>query len=227
MKKGSVLIVEDEVQIADLLETNMSIEGYDCVLCDRVEPAFEYVRNRHFDIALLDVMLPDGNGIDLCRKIKQLRPDLPILILSALGQSSDRIQGLKAGADDYLPKPFDIEELFLRMDKLIRRSATPNIPQKLAIGAAIVDFGSFTITRNDKVHNLTTKEALLLKYMAEKAGQVLSRQNMLDDVWGFEQYPNTRTIDNFIATFRKFIESDPNEPQHITTVRGIGYKLNL
>ena len=227
MRSKTILVVEDEVSIANLLQTNLGLEGYETVLCMNGGDALQEIEQRSIDLILLDVMLPDGNGIDICRKIKHTHPDIPVIMLSALGQSADRIKGLRSGADDYLPKPFDLEELLLRMRKLLDRSQKSTIDQKVVIGHAEIDFSSYTITRNDEVLQLTSKEALLLKYMIEKKGQVLSRQNILDEVWGFEQYPHTRTIDNFIATLRKYLEADPNSPKLISTVRGTGYKMNL
>ena len=223
-----VLIVEDEEHIANLLDTNLSMDGHQTIICQNGKDAMAKVNGQHIDIILLDVMLPDSSGIELCRMIKHTRPDIPILILSALGQSADRIKGLKAGADDYLPKPFDLEELSLRMSNLLERSQ-PNGHRKetFQLGAAIVDFKQYTLTRDSYVHRLTSKEVLLLKFMTENSGQVLSRQHILDEVWGFDHYPNTRTIDNYIATFRKFIEENPGKPKLITSIRGIGYRLNI
>lgn len=226
-KQKVVLIVEDEAHIASLLEANLSIDGFESVVSKTGKAALEIAMNRHIDIILLDVMLPDSSGIDICRKIKHQRPEIPILMLSALGQSSDRIKGLKAGADDYLPKPFDLEELRLRMSKLINRNQSFRPSTTLMkVGIAQVDLTKFTVSSKDSLTSLSSKETEFLKYMIERRGEVLSRQNILDEVWGYEQYPNTRTIDNFIANFRKLFEKDPGNPKCITTVRGIGYMLN-
>lgn len=221
------LIVEDEGHIADLLEANLSIDGYDTVICSTGKEALDVVKSRHIDIILLDVMLPDIKGTDICRSIKHTRVDIPILMLSALGQSADRIKGLKSGADDYLPKPFDLEELSLRMSNLLERFGKHSpIRGILKVGEAMIDIDNFTITRDKDTHKLTSKEALLLKFMIERRGAVISRQQILDEVWGYEHYPSTRTIDNFIANFRKYTEVDPKKPEVIVTIRGIGYKLN-
>lgn len=222
----TALIVEDEEHIADLLDTNLRIDGYDTVICSLGEKAVETVNSQHVDIVLLDVMLPDSSGIDICRSIKHIRQDIPILMLSALGQSSDRIKGLKSGADDYLPKPFELEELTLRMNNLIDRfEIDKSIKNETKLGRAIINFDQYTISRDSNHHKLTSKEALLLKFIVEHRGEVISRQLILDEVWGFERFPNTRTIDNFIATFRKYIEKNPSDPQLITTVRGVGYRI--
>jgi len=226
-KQLTALIVEDEQHIADLLETNLSLDGYDTVICHSGQEALKLVSQQHIDIILLDVMLPDSSGIDVCRSIKHTRSDIPILMLSALGQSSDRIKGLRSGADDYLPKPFDIEELGLRMTNLLDRYGIQSDEQKhVKIGAAKIDFDQYTMMRGDLLHHLSSKEALLLKFITEHQGEVISRQQILDEVWGFDHYPNTRTIDNFIANFRKYIEEVPSKPKIITTVRGIGYRIN-
>ncbi len=226
-KQLIALIVEDEQHIADLLDTNLTIDGYSTIVCGLGQSALDVVKSQHVDIVLLDIMLPDSSGIDICRNIKHERQDIPILMLSALGQSSDRIKGLKSGADDYLPKPFDLEELSLRMNNLLERyNLKEAIESEVSIGAAVVNFEHYTLRRGEDTHKLTSKEALLLKYMIERRGEVISRQNMLDDVWGYEHYPNTRTIDNFVATFRKYIEVEIGDPEIITTVRGVGYRIS-
>lgn len=220
------LIVEDEAHIADLLDANLTIDGYQTIICSSGKDALDIVSSRHIDIILLDVMLPDIKGTDVCRSIKHARVDIPILMLSALGQSADRIKGLKSGADDYLPKPFDLEELSLRMGNLLERFGKQSpLTGIMDIGKAKVDIDNFTISRNQKTHKLTSKEALLLKFMIERRGDVISRQQILDEVWGYEHFPSTRTIDNFIANFRKYMEVDPKNPEVIITVRGIGYKM--
>lgn len=222
----TILIVEDERHIANLLKKNLALDGYEPLLATTAHAALDHVQSRKIDLVLLDVMLPDGNGIDLCRNIKHRRPDVPVIILSALGQSSDRIKGLKSGADDYLPKPFDLEELSLRMEKLLNRFVNSQpAGSQFRLGEAVIDFANFSLSRGDESVHLTSKEAQFLKYLIEKRGQVLSRKQILEHVWGYEQIPNTRTIDNFILSFRKYIEKDPNHPNIILTVRGIGYKL--
>ncbi len=216
------------MHIASLIETNLQLEGFKTTICPTSHEAIEFVMNQRVDIILLDVMLPDGSGIDLCRRIKMHRSNLPILILSALGQSSDRIKGLKAGADDYLPKPFELEELLLRVYNLTGRYKRDGQEgaQIVTLGAALINFDDLTITRDDDVHRLTSNGALLLKYIVEHRGEVISRQSIMDEVWGYDRYPNSRTIDNFITTFRKYIEETPSEPNIITTVRGLGYRIN-
>ena len=222
--KPIVLIIEDEEHIASLLQTNLQLEGYLPLIAEDGRRAMTTVENQRIDLIIMDVMLPDTSGIDLCRKIKHNRRDIPILMLSALGQSKDRIKGLKAGADDYLAKPFDLQELLLRMSNLLGRFSQDKQIQKLCtFGKATIDFATFTILSNGTNHTMTSKEAHLLKYMIERANEVVSRKDILEHVWNYEVYPNTRTIDNFVATYRKWIEVDPSNPVIIKTVRGIGY----
>jgi two-component system alkaline phosphatase synthesis response regulator PhoP len=229
--KKAILVVEDEIHIAELLEMNMQLEGYRTFVTDSAVECISIIQKRKIDLVILDVMLPDGNGIDVCRKIKNLRSEIPVLILSALGQSSDRIKGLKSGADDYLAKPFNLEELLIRISKLINRySDATNYSDRrdvISIGEAQVNLNKSCITRDGKEYHLTLKEAELLKYMIEKKNTLLSRQLILEEVWGYEQYPNTRTIDNFISNLRKYLEPDLNQAIYIRTVRGKGYMLAI
>jgi len=221
-----ILVIEDEEHIATLLETNLQLEGYTPIIAEDGASALHIVDDRRIDLIIMDVMLPDTTGIDLCRKIKHDRPDTPILMLSALGQSKDKIKGLKSGADDYLAKPFDLQELFLRMENLLLRFA-PSAEEigKITIGKAQIDFSIFSISANGSTHTMTSKESQLLKYMIERSNEVVSRKDILEHVWGYEIYPHTRTIDNFVATYRKWIEKDPSSPVIIKTVRGVGYML--
>lgn len=227
----TILIVEDEPHIADLLELNLKIEGFNIIITDLGLESLDILKSRRVDLMVLDVMLPDSNGIDICRKVKTIRNDLPILMLSALGQSNDRIKGLKSGADDYLPKPFNLEELLLKIHKLLKlydRQKDELNKGIIQLGKANIDLEAMNITSADdsqQQYQLSIKETELLKYMLENKNKALSRQNILEHIWGFEHYPNTRTIDNYILNFRKSIELDPNNPQIIKTIRGIGYIL--
>ncbi|MFT4565421.1 MAG: two-component system alkaline phosphatase synthesis response regulator PhoP [Saprospiraceae bacterium] len=226
-KSKSVLVVDDEEHIAVLLETNLELEGYTPFVAYNGKSALSIIEERHIDLVLLDVMLPDTSGLDLCRQIKRGRQHLPILMLSALGQSSDRINGLKSGADDYLGKPFNLTELFLRMENLLVRFQEDGSSgiQKIQLGEATVDFTNSTIIRNNETSILTPKEADLLRFLIDHPNKAIHRKDILDKVWGYEVYPTTRTIDNFIAKFRKWIELNPNDPKVIKTIRGVGYML--
>lgn len=226
-KSKSVLVVDDEEHIAALLVTNLELEGYTAFVAPNGTKAQSIIEERHIDLVLLDVMLPDISGLELCRRIKRGRKHLPILMLSALGQSSDRINGLQSGADDYLGKPFNLTELFLRMENLLIRFQEDGMSeiQKTKLGEAIIDLTNSTIIRDNETSILTTKEADLLRFLLDHPNEAIHRKDILDKVWGYEVYPTTRTIDNFISKFRKWIEVNPNDPKVIKTVRGIGYML--
>ncbi len=231
-RKSTILIIEDELHIADLIKLNLKIEGYNSLITGSGKEGLEIIKTRSIDLVILDVLLPDSNGIDLCRKIKTSFHSLPVLMISALGQSHDRIKGLKSGADDYLGKPFNLEELLLKVQNLLKlyhRTTNEADLNSLIIGNAEINLTSMTIVSLDKetVYDMTLKEVELLKYMLENKNIVLSRQTILEHVWGYDQYPNTRTIDNFILNFRKRIELDPNNPKIIKTVRGVGYMIKL
>ncbi|MCL4136451.1 UNVERIFIED_CONTAM: hypothetical protein GTU68_058785 [Idotea baltica] len=226
-KSKSVLVVDDEEHIATLLATNLELEGYTPYVAYDGKTALSIIEERHIDLVMLDVMLPDTSGLELCRQLKRGRKNLPILMLSALGQSSDRINGLKSGADDYLGKPFNLTELFLRMENLLVRFQDDGFSeiQKIKLGAAVIDFTNSTIIRESETSILTVKEASLLQFLIEHPNEAIHRKDILDKVWGYEVYPTTRTIDNFIAKFRKWIEINPNDPKVIKTIRGVGYML--
>lgn len=227
MSKTIVLIVEDEEHIAQLLDTNLKMEGYDTILADNGASALEIIDERRVDFIVLDVMLPDTTGIDLCRKIKHDKKETPVLMLSALGQSKDRIKGLKSGADDYLAKPFELQELLLRMENLIQRfhPAEKNVSDIISLGKATINLINFQIEADGEMYTMTSKETQLLKYLVERKNEPVSRKEILEHVWGYEVYPHTRTIDNFVATYRKWIERNPSSPEIIKTVRGIGYMI--
>lgn len=226
----TILLIEDEDHISDLVKLNLEIEGYEVIDQTNAEGGLDLIQRRKVDLVIMDVMLPGMNGMDACRKVKSLRPDIPVLILSALGQSTDKIKGLRSGADDYLSKPFNLEELILRVQKLIARYPTNSnatMNNQIRIGKSIVNFDEFTITNKDKTHSLSSTEIDLLKFMYQHKNTVLSRQKILENVWGYDVFPNTRTIDNFISSFRKYIEEDPSRPEHFISVRGVGYKLSI
>ncbi len=225
MDRYRILIAEDEASIAQMLKLNLSSEGYEVVLASNGKDAINYFMQQHFDLALLDVMMPGVSGFDVCEKIRLHKPELPVMFLTARDTPPDRIRGLKAGADDYLTKPFHLEELLLRIEKLIRRSAKSH-----GEAAEVEVFGNnkvnFTTYEAEGVHGrvvLTQKEAMLLRLFFERPGQALSRQQILQMVWGYDVFPSTRTIDNFILAFRKYFETEPAEPKHFISVRGVGY----
>lgn len=225
MKKSKILIVEDEESILGTLQLNLEIEGY---LLETAKDGLEAIRKFNIfqpDLVLLDVMLPHKSGYDVCREIRSFS-QTPILFLSAKGTTQDRIFGLKLGANDYLPKPFDLEELLLRV-QVILGSQQEHILEhsKVQIGLYEVDFKNFKTQSKLGQVDLTKKECELLKFMVSRPEEVISRNEILDHVWGEEKYPTSRTIDNFILNFRKYFEEDPKHPHHFQSIRGVGYKF--
>jgi two-component system alkaline phosphatase synthesis response regulator PhoP len=229
-KKISILLVEDEENLQEALKLNLELEGYEVTSAyDGVE-ALRYVQQEHFDLMILDVMLPELDGISVCETIRLQNNDIPILILSARNSSADRVLGLKKGADDYLAKPFNLEELLLRVNKLVdksqRLSMRKPLEQVYQFGKNKVDFKALEcVTKDGQTITLTRKEMMLLKLLIENKNEVVTREKILQVVWGYNVYPTTRTIDNFILNFRKYFEDDSRNPRHFHSVRGIGYKF--
>jgi two-component system, OmpR family, alkaline phosphatase synthesis response regulator PhoP len=228
----SILLVEDEENLQEALKLNLELEGYQVTSSYDGADALKTVHQEHFDLIILDVMLPEMDGITVCETIRLTNPDLPILILSAKNSSADRVLGLKKGADDYLTKPFNLEELLLRVHKLIRKSEQLAIKQPLPdvyeFGKNKIDFKAQEgTTKNGEKIFLTKKEIMLLKLLIENKNEVVTREKILQAVWGYNVYPTTRTIDNFILNFRKYFESDSRNPQYFHSVRGVGYKFTV
>ncbi len=230
-KKLSILLVEDEENLQDVLRLNFEMEGYEVSSAYDGAAAMEIVQREHFDLIILDVMLPEIDGITVCENIKLSNPELPILILSAKNNSGDRVLGLKKGADDYLTKPFDLEELLLRVNKLIHKSKRISSKETLAnefvFGENRINFKALACINNKgKEIALTKKEAMLLKLLIDNKNEVVTREKILQAVWGYNVYPTTRTIDNFILNFRKYFEEDSRNPKYFHSVRGLGYKFS-
>ncbi|MBK7433338.1 MAG: response regulator transcription factor [Chitinophagaceae bacterium] len=229
-KKFSILLVEDEENLQEALKLNLELEGYEITSAYDGAEALRAVQKEYFNLIILDVMLPELDGIQVCETIRLSNPDIPILILSAKNSSADRILGLKKGADDYLTKPFNLEELLLRVNKLIRKSERISVRQPLeevyTFGKNKIDFkASEAFSKNGEKIVLTKKEILLLKLLIENKQEVVTREKILQSVWGYNVYPTTRTIDNFILNFRKYFEEDSRNPQYFHSVRGVGYKF--
>lgn len=221
-----ICVVEDENSIAEMVRFNLEMESYEVELIQDGAEALElFKRNSEFDLIILDVMLPNVSGVDLCRLIRQTS-QVPILFLSAKGTTADRIEGLKAGGNDYLPKPFDLEELLLRIAILLN-TIPKSTEEIVTIGSCEVNFKTFLVVNEETEDEITLskKEVALLQLFYSKAGEVISRSEILDKVWGKDQFPTTRTIDNFILHFRKIFETNPKEPNHFHSVRGVGYKF--
>lgn len=230
MNAKQILLVEDEEHLLKIIQLNLELEGYSVTNAITGIEALKEFRKKNFDVILLDVMLPEMNGFDVCEEIRKENKDVPILFLTAKGSSEDKIQGLKLGADDYLTKPFNLEELLLRIQILIKRSGnvknTSAIPDIFQFGPNEINFATFEIKGvNGERSEITKREIALLKLLIERKGEVISREEILDKVWGTDVYPSSRTIDNYILAFRKYFEKNQREPQYFHSVRGVGYKF--
>lgn len=222
-----ILLVEDEENIQDVIKLNLEMDDYEVVAADNGKSALKYAKEQHFDLLILDVMLPEVDGFQICEQVRLTNREVPIMFLTAKDSAQDRISGLKKGADDYLTKPFNLEELLLRVNNLIKRtSKSPeNTPDEYMFGENWANFATYEAKGNPGLFTLTKKEAMLLKLLVDRKGEVVSRQQILQSVWGYDVYPSTRTIDNFILSFRKYFETDPKAPQYFLSVRGVGYKF--
>ena len=230
-KKHSILLVEDEENLHEALKLNLELEGFEVSGSYDGANALEKIKQEYFDLIILDVMLPEIDGIDVCENIRLQNIDTPILILSAKNASSDRVLGLKKGADDYLTKPFNLEELLIRVENLIRKNEMIGSNHKQSdifeFGNNKIDFSGLTAINSRKEHiTLTKKEVMLLKLLIENKNEVVTREKILQAVWGYNVFPNTRTIDNFILNFRKYFEEDSKNPVYFQSARGMGYKFS-
>lgn len=227
--KYRILLVEDEQSLSDTIKLNLELEGYVVQTAHDGKSALKTFKGERFNLIVLDVMLPEMDGFTVCEAIRLDNPDIPILFLTAKNSSTDRINGLKIGADDYLTKPFNLEELLLRVQILLKRYSKDSDHPELSaykIGDFAVNFTSHEIQKkNGELIRLTRKETLLLKLLIERKNEVVSREHILETVWGYDIYPSTRTIDNFIVSFRKYFEPDPSKPRYFQSVRGIGYRF--
>lgn len=228
-RKTSILLVEDEENLHEALKLNLELEGYSVTSAYDGVSALNAVQGEYFDLIIMDVMLPEMDGINVTETIRISNNEVPILILSAKNTSADRVLGLKKGADDYLTKPFNLEELLLRVNKLIDKNKKlqdkTSIGDHYQFGGHTVDFKAqeATLANGEKV-SLSKKETMLLKLLIENKNEVVAREKILQSVWGYNVYPTTRTIDNFILNFRKYFESDSRNPKYFHSVRGVGYK---
>lgn len=224
-----ILLVEDEAHLIDVIKMNLELEGYVVKVAEDGKKAIDLFANQRFDLVVLDLMLPNVDGITVCETIRLTNDDVPILILSAKSSSADRITGLKAGADDYLVKPFNLEELLLRTHKLIKRGQkkqNESLVNEVKFGSNEVDFTTFDFVGvGNQRGTLSEKEAKLLKLLVDKKNQVVSRDLILELVWGVDVYPSTRTIDNYVLNFRKYFEKNPKSPEYFYSIRGVGYKF--
>jgi two-component system alkaline phosphatase synthesis response regulator PhoP len=225
-----LLLAEDTPSLRQMLSLNLRGEGHKVVEVDNGLDALEALRNQRFAAAILDVMMPGMDGFAVCRTARLEGIDTPILFLTARNEGPDRVEGLKLGANDYLGKPFLMEELLLRLDRLIDQTPSDAWTQlrEATIGKGHVDFVAFEATAHDgTTRKLSKREAMLLKLLIGREGEVVSREDILQLVWGYDILPSTRTIDNFILAFRKTFEKDPKTPVHFHSIRGVGYKFSF
>ena len=227
--KASILLVEDEENLHEALKLNLELEGYEVSSAYDGASALKAFQGEYFDLIILDVMLPEMDGINVTEAIRLSNSEVPILILSAKNTSADRVLGLKKGADDYLTKPFNLEELLLRVQKLIEKNKKlldkETIGNSYSFGNNTIDFrAQEAITCKGEKIQLSKKEGMLLKLLIENKNEVVPREKILQAVWGYNVYPTTRTIDNFILNFRKYFEVDSRNPKYFHSVRGVGYK---
>ncbi len=237
---SAILIVEDEKHLADGLRFNLKAEGYDVDIAATGEEAAKLLldRRKTYDVVVLDVMLPGMDGFTLASNLRQKGQFVPILMLTARGRPEDVLRGFEAGADDYLPKPFDLGVLLARLNALLRRrewlrkdrsaaqaTASNGAPNVFGFGNRTIDFEALELRSGEQTVNLTLMEAELLRYLTNHDGRIVSRSAILEDVWGLREDTDTRAIDNFIVRLRKYIEDEPSRPRHLLTVRGVGYKF--
>lgn len=224
--KPKILIVEDEVNLMELLIINLEDEGYDCLSANNGKTALEIIEKTVPDLVLLDVMLPLVNGFEVAAKLQENHPKVPIIFLTARGDDKDKIKGLKAGAVDYISKPFNLEELLLRVNVHLKNLHPVKSEKFLKIGDYQINIETFEITLNGKkVAEAGKKEMQLLQLLIENAGKVVSREIIMSKIWGNEVDTTSRTIDNYILTLRKWFNEDPKNPRFFHSIRGVGYKL--
>ena len=225
-----ILVVEDEASIRKGLKDNLKAEGYTVLTAENGKIGLEKALAEDVDLVLLDIMLPEINGFDVCKKIKMKKLTLPIIILTAKAKEADKILGLALGADDYVTKPFSVNELLARVQAVLRRvvihrEAKEKQIQSYEFGNVKVDFVKLDAQKGKKKIKLSKREFDILAYFIKRKGEVVSRNDLLDVVWGYDVFPTTRTVDNFIARIRKQVEDKPSKPKHIQSIRSAGYKF--
>ena len=230
-ERNKILLVEDDPHLAKGLRFNLEREGYEVSLVDNGVSALDLLREEDFDLLILDLMLPTMGGLDVARKIRETNIRFPILMLTAKSTKKDKEIGFEAGADDYLTKPFHLPELLLRVKGILRRWEWYKDPvhdqEIFRFGEMWINFGTGKANGVDGEFYLTTKEVLVMNLLVEKKGDVVTREELLEKVWGYDPETETRTVDNFISRLRKYFEKKPQEPRHIITVREKGYQFNL
>lgn len=225
--RGRILVIEDEAALRLALSDRLASEGFEVSTAEDGDSGYERAATEPVDLVILDVMLPGRSGFDVCRDLRRDGIDVPVLMLTARGEVIDRVLGLKLGADDYLVKPFETVELLARVEALLRRARPDTEGGTFAFGEVRVDFRRMTVTRAGEPVELSALEFRLLRFLVERRGEVLDRETLLDEVWGYDADVYSRTVDQHVATLRKKIEADPRHPRYLVTVHGAGYKLDV
>jgi DNA-binding response OmpR family regulator len=221
-----LLVAEDDPAILRGLIDNLRLESYHVVTATDGETAYRLASEEPFDLLLLDVMLPKMSGFELCRRLRSEGKTTPILMLTARGEEGDRVHGLDLGADDYLTKPFSLRELIARIRALLRRAYPPvMLPEEATFDDVAVNFRRYEASKGGEPLKLTRKEFGTLRFLIARAGEVVSRSELLEEVWDYQEYPTTRTVDNHVASLRAKIERNAADPKHLLTVHGVGYKF--
>jgi DNA-binding response OmpR family regulator len=221
-----IVVIEDDAAILRGLTFNLEAEGYEVRTASNGSSGLAILESEEPDVLILDLMLPEVSGYEICRKLRDEGRDTPILMLTARGEEADRVLGLDLGADDYVTKPFSVRELLARVRALVRRHRKSHkLPDRVRVGELEVDFRRYEARRGDESFKMTRKEFAVLRVLATNAGEVVTRSALLTEVWGFERLPTTRTVDNHIRSLRTKLEPDPSNPQYLLTVHGVGYKL--
>lgn len=227
-----ILLVEDEESLADMIRMNLEMEGYEVGLARDGRTALDMVENEQYDACILDIMLPEMDGMEVCRTMRSRGVNLPVLFLSAKSSAADRVEGLKIGGDDYLTKPFNLEELLLRVGNLLKKSAVSEPlsgvahTDRFTFGPNEVNFATYEVRGHDgRTHTLSKREIEFLRYLVEHHNTVVSREEVLNTVWGYDTFPTTRTIDNYILAFRRYFERNSRKPRYFHSIRGVGYKF--
>jgi DNA-binding response OmpR family regulator len=221
-----IVIIEDDPAILRGLADNLKFESYEVHTASDGEAGHVLIKEKKPDLIILDLMLPKLSGYEVCRKVRDEGITTPIMMLTARGEEGDRVLGLDLGADDYVTKPFSVRELMARVRALLRRANPPNASlDELRFDDVVIDFRSYEARKGNQTLEMTRKEFGVLRLLASRPGEVVTRDELLNEVWGFENYPSTRTVDSHIATLRAKLENNPSEPRHLLTVHGVGYKL--
>lgn len=220
-----IAIIEDDDSVRRSLVMNLEVEGFKVVTASDGEDGLKLVKENRPDLIVLDVMMPKKDGLQTCKELRNSGNSTPLILLTARSAEVDKVLGLELGADDYLAKPFGMAELIARIRALLRRSSTTDDLDRVEFANVVVDFKAYKAERNEKPVELSAREYRLLKYLVIKRNKVVTRDELLDEVWGYNSYPTTRTVDNHIARLRQKIEENVDEPRHILTVHGVGYKF--